>query len=384
MAVKPAPLKASAAPKAVAKIPAKMASPSKVTNTTMKTVNDDAGTVKKAAPTPVVATTSANAPLKAGSAPKAVAKPVQTSNIPASVKPTDLTTKIQQNLNKPQMQPISSNTPMNLYQDRGANAAAELAKAQAASAAQKLAQEKVVAQRTAEKLAQQQAVATNQAAAYFTGKPTVTPTPTPTPGPTTAELVQAQAAAQAKSAADAKAAAQAKADAAAKIAAEAKAVEDAKAAAAAAYYNNTPTAQPIAPVVPTPTPPTSIQGPPAGSSTTQWKQNPTTGAWESYNPQAAAVITPPGGYSLTKPVVNPTPTPAAVISTNPVITPVSGDKPAIPTTVTPVAPQLPNYTPTPVVTPPAMDYSQYKLPTGWGFSKTPAVAPTTVQNTPKV
>jgi len=307
MAVKPAPLKASAAPKAVAKIPAKIASPSKVVNQTAKTVTtakDDAGTMKLAPKSTVVAKPSANAPLKAGSAPKAAPKPVQTSNIPASVKPTDLTTKIQQNLNKPQMQPIGSNAPMNLYQDRGAIAAAELAKAQAASAAQQAAQQKLLAQREAEKLAQQQATL----------------------------KAQAQQAAQAPK----------------------------------------PVVQP-APVIQQPAPaPQPIVQPPVQTPVVQQPVAPTPA------PTPAPVITPPAGYSLTKPVVNPTPTPPAVISTNPVITPVSGDKPAIPTTVTPVTPQLPNYTPTPVVTPPAMDYSQYKLPTGWGFSKTPAVA------TPKV
>jgi hypothetical protein len=36
--------------------------------------------------------------------------------------------------------------------------------------------------------------------------------------------------------------------------------------------------------------PTGFQGPPPGSSTTQWNQNPTTGQYESYNPQQTGVM----------------------------------------------------------------------------------------------
>ena len=47
------------------------------------------------------------------------------------------------------------------------------------------------------------------------------------------------------------------------------------------------TPQPPAPApAPQLLPDGGIQGPPAGSSVVQWRQNPTTGAWESYSPQA--------------------------------------------------------------------------------------------------
>jgi len=119
--------------KTVAKIPAKIAAPSKVVNQTAKTVKDDAGTLKLAPKsTPVVAKPSVSAPLKAGSAPKAAPKPVQTSTVPQGLKPTDLTTLIQQNLNKPQLQPIGSNTPIVHNYQTAQSAQAELAKAQAA------------------------------------------------------------------------------------------------------------------------------------------------------------------------------------------------------------------------------------------------------------
>lgn len=42
-------------------------------------------------------------------------------------------------------------------------------------------------------------------------------------------------------------------------------------------------------------PPDVIQGPPPGSSVVQWKQNPTTGAWESYNPQEKTMFGPVDG-----------------------------------------------------------------------------------------
>jgi hypothetical protein len=163
--------------KTVAKIPAKIAAPSKVVNQTAKTVKDDAGTLKLAPKsTPVVAKPSVSAPLKAGSAPVAAPKPVQTSTVPQGLKPTDLTTLIQQNLNKPQLQPIGSNTPIVHSYQTGQSAQAELAKAQAAHQALM----------DSIKLKEQQAAAAKAAqakAAALAPKPQPVVQPAPQPAP---------------------------------------------------------------------------------------------------------------------------------------------------------------------------------------------------------
>jgi hypothetical protein len=164
--------------KTVAKVPAKLASPSKVVNQTAKTVNDDAGTFRLA-PKPVVATPSVGAPKLASQAPVKVSNPVPVLGNSSNAK--DLTTLLAGLQNPSMMQPIGSNTPIQAQPVTVHNAASALAAQQELAKAQAAHQAMLDAQAKQQQLIEQQKAAAAAAAlkAQVPAQPIVQPAPQP-------------------------------------------------------------------------------------------------------------------------------------------------------------------------------------------------------------